>query len=274
MPTPSSPGIVQILASGSSGNAAFIRQGETRVLLDAGISLRRIRRGLEAIGESLDALDAVLVTHEHGDHVKGLERLLTVRPELPIHASAGTIAALDLRADFRALTGGAPADIGELECVPFDVNHDAAEPLGFRIEGPDGARIGWVTDLGFWTDEVAEALEGCQLLFVEANYDPTTLDRGPYPWFLKKRISGSGGHLSNFQTRALVERVASSSLEKIVLGHLSEKNNTPGLATSTVKRSLDGSDVELFAAARKEPSPLIALSPGERPRSARQTSLF
>lgn len=248
---------VQTLASGSSGNATFVQLGETRFLVDAGISLTRIEKALTGLGESIDQLSAVLLTHEHGDHVAGLDRLLKKRPDLPVLATAGTLQALKLRRiDARRLKPGKPHHWANLDIVPFQVSHDAEEPVGLRIEAGAFA-MGFCTDLGFWTDEVVDAIRGCPFLLVEANHDPDMLRRGPYPRFLKRRVSGRRGHLANAQAQQLFERVADPCIETVVLAHLSETNNTTDLAHAAA-HNVFADEVNIVVAG-PNPGPLLDL---------------
>jgi phosphoribosyl 1,2-cyclic phosphodiesterase len=238
---------VRILASGSSGNSIFVRLGETRILVDAGISYTRIKKRLAAIDESVDELSAVVVTHEHSDHVTGLKQLFKKQPELPLLATRGTLRALKVRGvDTRRLKPGTPMRWSTIDVVGFNVSHDAEEPIGVRIETGDFA-MAVCTDLGFWTDEVAEALTGCPFVVAEANHDLQMLRAGPYPQFLKRRVSGRYGHLSNAQLRALLDRIAGPGLETVVLSHLSDTNNTSEHAYAAAHKAL-GDDVELIVA--------------------------
>lgn len=247
---------VRVIASGSSGNSTFIRLGETRLLVDAGVSLTRIRDALEEIGESLDDLGAVVITHEHGDHVSGLEPLLRAVPELPVLATSGTLRAMKARGlDARRLKAGKPKHWGGLDLLPFTVSHDAEEPIGLRIEASSFA-MAIATDLGFWTDEVAAAMHGCPLVIVEANHDPAMLERGPYPRFLKRRVAGRKGHLANSQARALLDRIADPCIEQVVLAHMSLKNNTAELAYRAAAEVL-GDEVDIVVATKDHPTKLL-----------------
>ncbi len=257
--------VIRILASGSSGNAAILSHDDTHLLLDAGISLRRMRQALEQVGLSVDDLAGVVLTHEHSDHTKGLKMLTKYFPETPMWASEGTRRGVSaIAGDWRTLTRGTPVDIGTLTFYPYRAHHDAEEPLGFRIEGRDGTSVGWATDMGRWDEETVEHLAGVQYALIEANHDPDMLRDGPYPAFLKRRVSGIKGHLSNHQARDLLAEIASSSLERVILGHLSEKNNDPDLAARTVRAALVGAEVAVEAAARKTPGAVHALTPPTR----------
>ena len=257
------------LASGSSGNATYLRVGSTCILIDAGISLRRIRNALKEMGESIEELSALIITHEHSDHIKGCASLLKARPDLPIFATFGTKEACCEKASWASAAQIIEAQrafaIDEVEVLPFRTSHDARESVGLRFEAR-GAAFGFATDLGRPTAEVIDCLQGCQALVLEANYDEELLLHSPYPVFLKRRIAGRGGHLSNVQARQLLKDVADEHLETVVLGHLSDKNNTPQRAVATVAEALHHpDDITLVAAARLKPGPLFEL---RSPKSA------
>ncbi|MCB0216954.1 MAG: MBL fold metallo-hydrolase [Chloroflexi bacterium] len=287
---------IRVLASGSSGNALFLRAGETRILVDAGIPAARIERGLAELGESADALDAVLLTHEHADHVRGLGGLLAPRPELRVLATAGTRRALEsARGDLgksglrpawgAALVAARGVDLGQLRLRPFPLPHDAAEPVGFRFEAGDRA-IGLATDLGSSTPVVERSLAGCSVLILEANHDLDLLARGPYPVFLKRRVASHQGHLSNAQAASLLQRLAGPALRHVVLAHLSRTNNRPDAALRTVAPALaDCRDLQLSVGRPQAPGepiellagPAAAAEPGSMPTTEglpRQLGLF
>jgi phosphoribosyl 1,2-cyclic phosphodiesterase len=255
---------IQILASGSSGNATIVRDGESVVLLDAGISMRRIRLGLESMGLAYDDVDAVVLTHDHSDHVSGLKMIRKHHGRIPILASRGTADAIGLGRGARTVRAGEAFEVGGLTFHPYPVSHDASEPLGYRFESSGGVTVGWATDLGEWNEQVAEHLEGCDMVMIEANHDVRMLARGPYPAFLKRRVASRLGHLSNAQARALLDRVASPRLSVVALGHLSGSNNTPEAAAATVGEALRGASVHLTVAPRKSASRLLEL-PGDYP---------
>ena len=263
---------IRVLASGSSGNALFLRAGETRILVDAGIPAARIERGLAELGESADALDAVLLTHEHADHVRGLSGLLAPRPELPVLATRGTRRALESArgADGRgpvpawggALEAARGLSLGQLRLRPFPLPHDAAEPVGFRIEAGDRV-IGLATDLGTSTPVVERSLAGCSVLVLEANHDLDMLARGPYPPFLKRRVASRQGHLSNAQAASLLSRLAGPALRHVVLAHLSRTNNAPDAALRAVAPALaDCRDLRLSVGRPQAPGEPIELLAG------------
>lgn len=231
---------LRVLASGSSGNALLVRLGETRLLIDAGLHYPALAARLAAAGVTAGELDAVLVSHEHADHARGLPELLARHPGVPVLATAGT-ARLALRDLGVRLRGSIRADvafaIGDAVVVPFAVPHDAAEPVGFRLERGDFA-LAVATDLGEVTRSVERALSGCRAIVVEANHDLELLARGPYPSFLKRRVASRRGHLSNDQAARLLRAVAGPWLRHVTLAHASATNNSPERAIAAVADAL------------------------------------
>lgn len=262
---------VVVLASGSSGNAVVVEAGGTRVLVDCGVSLRQLERRLRVADLETRDLDAVVVTHEHTDHVAGLPTLLRRRP-LPVMATAGTLALLPLSAAPTAetLTAGREARVGSLRLMPVSTSHDASEPISVVIA--DGnTRVGLVTDTGVMTELLLERLDGCSALLLESNHDLDMLRWGPYPWPLKQRIASRTGHLSNQQAQEAVERLAHSGLEFVVGMHLSRENNRPEIAARELAAPLRGSKVRVLTASQDEP--LIVELPGDARRRG-QLELF
>jgi phosphoribosyl 1,2-cyclic phosphodiesterase len=252
---------VCILGSGSRGNAIYISDGTTAILVDAGFSAREIDRRMRQRGLDPAGLSAVLVTHEHTDHVRGIERLVR-RHRLPVYLSAGTrqeAAALQTLPEVYPFACGRDFRINTLAIRPFSISHDAADPAGFTI-GANGSRIGIATDLGQITALVREHLRGCRLLIVEANHDPDMLMNGPYPWFLKQRIRSRTGHLANHETGRLLADILHPGLEQVVLAHLSETNNTPEKALAEMAALFPGTPVRFDAASQNTPSPLLTVS--------------
>jgi phosphoribosyl 1,2-cyclic phosphodiesterase len=255
---------IALLASGSRGNAALVRTERASILLDAGLSARQICRRLEAVGEDPRRIAAVLVSHEHGDHVSGL-RVLCKRFGTPVHATAGTRAALATVLDGQLpeadpIASGGRLQIEDLSIWPVGVSHDAAEPVGFVIEAASGERLGYATDLGVVTDEVRAALEGCELIVLEANHDRRMLLEGPYPWVTKQRVASRHGHLSNDHAAAALPRLLGRASRRVVLAHLSEQNNHVALARTAVCTALTRAgrdDVRVDVASQAEPTPLI-----------------
>ena len=248
------------LASGSSGNAALVSCGNTHVLLDAGISAKRITAGLKSLGIAPEALAAVLITHEHHDHISGLQ-VLTKRFRLPVVASGPTGRQLCYRVPFmddliRQQEPGTGIQLGDLWIESFPTPHDAAGSVGYSITG-GGHRVVLCTDLGYVTDQVKQAVRGCDLLVCEANHDEDWVRSGPYPYHLKARILGDEGHLSNDAAAEFAARMARCGTRCIVLAHLSRENNTPQRAWDTVQRRLNTVEAEVLleVAPRSEVSP-------------------
>ena len=244
---------VRILASGSKGNAVFVEMDGTRLLLDAGISATKIKKGLLGIGVEPSSLDGVLITHEHRDHVAGLPTLCKWY-HLPIFTRPGTIEHMKERA---AIPAECFCPIGEafaingLNIESFNISHDAAEPVGFRLKGHKNVTL--ATDLGFVTSSVQAAIEGADVLILESNHDPEVLKQGSYPWPLKRRILSNRGHLANSDAAWALIRMQKRP-EKVFLAHLSEENNRPELAANTVQGILErqGVNIDLTVASQTE----------------------
>lgn len=230
------------IASGSAGNCGLYMAGDTAVLIDAGVSLRAITQALAGLGLSPGGLSAVLLTHEHIDHVKGLPMLLK-KHRVPVYASRGTAAALEEKEPLcrgRLTVHDMDAiPIGPVTAVPFDTPHDAAESVGYILEH-EGCRFGYATDLGFVPRDVMDKLRGCAAVVLESNHDPQMLQAGPYPYPLKLRIAGPTGHLSNPDCAVCAGELVRSGTRALVLAHLSEKNNMPALALQQTKNALRG----------------------------------
>ena len=235
------------LASGSRGNAIYISDGTTSILLDAGLSGVEIERRMHSRGLSPEDLTAVLVSHEHGDHIRGVG-ILARRYRLPVYMTRRTQTAAESRMGrietVHHFECGRGFAIGTLSLRPFSTSHDAEESSGFTLHR-NGTKIGIATDLGIATAVVREHLRDCTLICLEANHDPDMLINGPYPWHLKQRIKSRTGHLSNGDAGTLLKELLHDRLRRVVLSHLSEKNNTPEKALSTVGSALNGSRVRL-----------------------------
>ncbi len=227
------------LGSGSRGNATLIEAGATRVLVDCGFSLAETRRRLARLALTPADLDAILVTHEHGDHVRGVERLARAAG-CPVWCTPGTSAALGepfATVEARFFSSHAPFRIGTLDVAPVPVPHDAREPAQF-VFGYGGRRLGVLTDLGQVTEHVLRCFQGCDALVLETNHDEDMLWNGRYPPVLKQRVGGRFGHLSNRQAAAFLAAAAPERLQCLVVAHLSEKNNRPNLAVAAISRAL------------------------------------
>lgn len=254
---------LQVIASGSGGNATFLRLGDLRLLVDAGISYRQIVRRLDPMGEHPSRLDAVLVTHEHIDHVYALPMLRKRHAGLDIFATSGTKQRLFYKRgwslDLETIEPGAEHRLGDAVVRPFATSHDVCDSVGYRVDWR-GSGIGIVTDLGHADKGIVDALKGCRVIVVEANHDPAMLQDGPYPAHLKRRIASRRGHLSNRQAADLVSRVASPDLEHVVLAHLSKENNTAAFAREEMRRVVgDRRGVAITIANQDRPATAIEL---------------
>lgn len=214
------------LGSGSRGNATLISQGKTNILVDCGFSARETEKRLQRLDFDVNKLTAIVVTHEHADHINGV-RVLARKHQLPVYATAGTAGCLstDLLALIAEFSSHEAFNIGDIEIHPFPVPHDAREPSQFIFS--DGQhRLGLLTDVGMSTPAIEQALSLCDALLLEANHDQKMLENSPYPDYLKMRVAGQLGHLNNVQSAALLHKIDTSCLQHIIAMHLSEKNNS------------------------------------------------
>lgn len=231
-----------VFASGSSGNCSLISEGNTHILLDAGISLRRIRTALSASALTPEALAGVLITHEHNDHISGIPMLTKHcgRPLFAPCASATFMSRADagVEAYMHRIREDAEFSLGALHIRCFPTPHDAECSVGYRFESESGS-FGYCTDCGCLSDAVMEGLLGCDAALIEANHDEELLRYGSYPVSLKRRILSDRGHLSNENAAKLAVALADSGCRSLILGHLSKENNRPALAYDTVRSALD-----------------------------------
>ncbi len=230
---------IHVLASGSTGNATYIEMEETKLLVDAGISARRIKQSLDKLGTRVEDIDGILITHEHRDHVNGLTTLLK-KYNLPAYARPDTWQSMYCRAALpddccRDLPDS--LDIGKVKVEPFSISHDAADPVGFCLYAGSG-KVSVATDLGFVTPTVKEALSLSDVLVFESNHDVEMLKNGSYPWPLKKRIMSNRGHLANTDAGWTLARLTRKAHTHVFLAHLSQENNRPELAENTVAEIL------------------------------------
>jgi phosphoribosyl 1,2-cyclic phosphodiesterase len=251
------------LASGSSGNAIFVTSGDTSILIDAGISAKRISTGLTQIGYSAKQLDAICITHSHSDHISGL-RVFLKQCTCPVYATRMTADVIcekvpDAESRIRLIDSASRFQVGEINITSFSTPHDAPGSVGFSFT--DGTRkCSIVTDLGYVTDEVKGNILGSHLALVEANHDPEWVRTGPYPYPLKERVLGDHGHLSNESCGALCCDLVRSGAQTLILGHLSKENNHPSLAKKTVCAALSQAgfeNVTVVVADRQECGPLM-----------------
>jgi phosphoribosyl 1,2-cyclic phosphodiesterase len=230
---------VTVLGSGSRGNATLLVSTGGRLLVDIGLSYRETVRRLESLGVSPDSIDAILLTHAHQDHVRGVGRFVA-RHGTPVHMTPATRAACGGLGEpfcWRPLEVGVPVEVAGVVVRPFRVPHDAVETLAFRFETPEGA-VGFATDLGTVTGELVEQCRGCRLLVLEANHARDLLRLSPYRAAVKARIGGAAGHLSNEALAAFVEQHLDATVQALVLAHLSRVNNVPELAALSCREAL------------------------------------
>jgi len=255
-----------ILGSGSAGNCAYVESDESRVLIDAGFSFRQIRQRLAAIGRAPENLSAILITHEHADHVQGLA-VLTQKVRVPIYCNRLTRDAIEYQSHFqfecRLFETRARFEVGDITVETFDVPHDAQDPVGFLLRTSAG-NIGFLTDLGHVTRSVLERVRAANVLVLEANHDVKLLqDCVRRPWSLKQRIHSRHGHLSNEAAADAAEQIISAELRHLYLGHLSRECNRPDLAYKVVNERLQkigASHLQLELASQNQPSPTLNLS--------------
>ena len=252
---------IATLASGSSGNCTLVSDGQTHILIDAGISARRITTGLKQLGIAPAELTAILVTHEHSDHISGLNVL---KNQLAFKLCATTPTARQLCYRMAGLESrihtfgpGERFELGSLYVESFPTLHDCACPVGYAVSG-GGVKMALATDLGVVTEVVERGISGARLLIAETNYDPDALRSGPYPPYLKERILSDHGHLSNEMGARMALRAVEDGAGTVILGHLSQENNTPRMARDTVEEIFSaagvrvGTDVTLSVAPRSE----------------------
>jgi phosphoribosyl 1,2-cyclic phosphodiesterase len=253
---------VCVLGSGSKGNCTYIESPEARILIDAGLSAREIERRLREIDRSPAALDGVLISHEHSDHIHGVG-VLARRYKLTVYANRATWQraqhVVGLVDGLHEFSTGTPFVLKDLIIDPFSLPHDADDPVAFRLAWRRRA-MAVVTDLGYPSQLVRERIRGCHLLVLEANHDDRMLKAGPYPWPLKQRIGGKSGHLSNLQSSQLLRDVLHDELEHVVLAHLSEINNRPDLARLTAQDILGSKGTQLCVASQREVSTWFLLA--------------
>lgn len=248
------------LASGSKGNSLFVSWGNNSILIDAGLSGIEIERRLESKSLSPESLTAIIVTHEHSDHIRGVG-ILSRRYNIPVYINKNTYeraSNLGKLAGLELFECGNSFKIDNMEISPFTIPHDAVDPTGFTLEYK-AKKIGIATDLGIATNLVKEHLKNCSFLYLEANHDPDMLINGPYPWHLKQRIKGRQGHLSNMDSKELLEELNNKDLKHVTLAHLSEENNTPEKAYNAAKAALNSSNVIIEVAMPHKPGKLVTL---------------
>ncbi len=252
---------VCLLGSGSKGNSIYVSDGETAVLFDAGFSGRELHKRMELRGINPETLKGIVVSHEHGDHVKGVG-VLSRRYSIPVYITKATSKALKpyIRKlyDVVYFEDGKSFNADSLTVQPFAISHDVADPCGFVVEAC-GKRLGIITDAGKATALVVQRLKQCDMLVLESNFDPKMLEEGPYPWHLKQRIKSREGHLSNFEAKSLLEEVLHPGLKRVVLAHLSETNNKPEMALEVVGRAVAGCSTALEVAGQDKSTKIFSV---------------
>jgi phosphoribosyl 1,2-cyclic phosphodiesterase len=232
-----------ILASSSSGNSVFLAAGRTRILVDAGLSRREVAKRLAAIGEDLASLDAILITHEHSDHVSGLIPLSKgVDRPIPVYMTHGTAPYIDWGECTPAVEkfqAGCGFSIGDFDIASFTIPHDATDPVGYTITA-QGIKIAIATDLGYVTDSLRIHLRNTDFVLLESNHDLEMLRVGPYPWSVKQRVMSRRGHLSNEVAADFIQKDLDTRVSTVVLGHISEHNNHPELVRNLAMKALHG----------------------------------
>ncbi len=258
------------IASGSSGNSIYVGSDNTHILVDAGISGKRISEGLALAGLHPSELSGILITHEHSDHISGLG-VMARKYHIPMYMTLGTQKAIELRhligrADpslFVPVNPDEDFEIGDLKIKANRISHDAAEPVSYRIDyGNKSAAV--ITDLGTYTEQIVAAYQDVNVILAESNHDIKMLEMGPYPYQLKMRIKSDHGHLSNEAGGQMLSKLLHDKVEHIFLGHLSKENNFPGLALESVKCEIAQADVPygptdfpIEVASREMPSAII-----------------
>ena len=256
-----------VLGSGSGGNSLIVESGGRRLLIDAGFSCRQIEQRLASLGVEAGHLDALLLTHEHQDHCRGVD-VLARRYGLPIYATQGTLDGCCFGAEAMALArtvrSGRPFEVPEappFRIEAFGVPHDAREPVGYVVEDEEGCRAGLVADLGSRSQLAWGRLRDLDCLVIESNHDLQMLRTGPYPWHLKQRVAGRHGHLSNHEAAAGAVELLGDRLSSVILYHLSRTNNLPALAAQAMGERLDreGSSARVIVSAQDQPTPWLEI---------------
>lgn len=244
---------ITAIASGSSGNCICVSENEKAFLIDAGISKKRIEEGLETAGVLPEQLSGILITHEHIDHIKGLGVFMR-KYDVPVFATEKTIDAIQETSSigkvntdlFNVVTPDREVKIADFDIRPFSVSHDAVDPVAYRFMKDDKAGA-VITDLGYYDDYIVDNLLGLDAVLLEANHDINMLQTGAYPYYLKQRIWGNKGHLSNEISGRLLNRIASKKLKNVILGHLSNENNYPELAFEAVRNEVNAGEGDINA---------------------------
>ena len=271
--------IVAPLSSGSAGNAYWFESDATAILVDAGLGPRETKKRLQIVGRDIEQLKAIVITHEHYDHIRGAEKIAR-KYGIPIYLTRGTLSGSKIDTDGTSIVifeNDSAFTIGELQIHACRTIHDAADPACFVVEARDGTRVGIASDLGYVNSEVMKHLTGCDGLFFESNHDLDMLRMGTYPWSLKRRIMSRYGHLSNDDSVNAVQRLLGSELKTLCMIHLSQKNNHESIVRDMCTRLLrrTGASIDFAIARQFEPTGVFDVA-RRRPRVAPpgQLSLF
>lgn len=257
------------LYSGSTGNSLFLQSDNSKILIDCGVSAKKITDALTSFNVNIDEIDAILVTHEHSDHVQALGTL-SRNYNIPVYATKETFDSMPKQTEkinlsnIKCFNSNETFEINDLTIKPFSIPHDAANPCGFNIIN-NNKKISIATDIGHMNLEILNVLEGSSFLMLEANYDPEILKCCRYPYHLKQRISSHLGHLSNEMAGKTIAYLLDSGLNQVILGHLSKENNFPELAYKTVveeliKKNFDENRVNISVASRSTPSKVYEIN--------------
>ena len=260
------------IASGSSGNCIYVGSDATHLLMDVGISGKRIEAGVAELGLRLSEIDGIFITHEHTDHISGLG-VIARKYGIPIYGTRGTIAAIRQTQSlgnideelFHYIKADEKCTVKDVTIYPIRTSHDAAEPVAYRISHGQ-QRMAIITDLGCYNDYTVECLKNLDVLYLEANHDIHMLQVGPYPYYLKQRILSEKGHLSNESAGKMLSRLLHDKMQAVMLGHLSKENNLPELAYESVRVEItmsdapyNGNDFPLYIAKRDVVSQMIEI---------------
>ncbi len=233
------------IASGSSGNCIYVGSDTTHIMIDVGVSAKRIEAGLASIGVACDSLAGILITHEHSDHIQGLG-VMARRYHIPIYGTVETLNAILKQNSvgrieeglLNYITPDVAFELGDILVEPYSISHDASNPVCYTFK-KDGKKVGMATDLGHYTDYTVDKLKDSEVLYLEANHDVNMLMVGGYPYYLKQRILGDRGHLSNDTSAKLICELLNDKLQHIILGHLSRENNYAELAYETIRYEVE-----------------------------------
>jgi phosphoribosyl 1,2-cyclic phosphodiesterase len=238
------------IASGSSGNSIYVGSDDTHILVDVGLSRKRIEAGLSELDICGDDLDAIFITHEHSDHIQGLGVFLR-KYSVPVYSTRGTIEAINRvsslgefdRSLLHVIDSSESLMVNDIEVSPIDISHDAAEPVAYHFDCA-GTQTAILTDLGTYDDAIVDRLQGLSAIYIESNHDIRMLETGRYPYPLKQRILGKKGHLSNEASGRLLSKLLNNGMKHVILSHLSQENNLPELAYEAVRLEIELSDTE------------------------------